>query len=75
MVGPMPDDLLLTGSGRRLLPAPYDGPLPWAIAVRYGRFAFLGSGSDAAVGRVLGLEGAVGTPGLGGPHLPSARPG
>lgn len=68
MVGPMPDDLLLTGSGRLLLPEPYDGPLPWAIAFRDGRFSFVGPRSEAAGGDVLDLEEALVTPGLVDAH-------
>lgn len=60
--------LLLTGSGRLLLPEPYDGPLPWAIAVRDGRFAWVGPRSAAPSGEAADLGTALVTPGLVDAH-------
>ena len=69
MVGPMSDaPLLLTGSGRLLLPEPYDGPMPWAIAIRDGRFAWVGARSDAPPGEAVDLGSALVTPGLVDAH-------
>jgi imidazolonepropionase len=62
------DALLLTGSGRLLLPEPYDGPMPWAIAVRDGRFAWVGARSDAPPGAAVDVGSALVTPGLVDPH-------
>ncbi|MDP9467531.1 MAG: imidazolonepropionase, partial [Chloroflexota bacterium] len=62
------DPLLLTGRGRLLLPEPYDGPLPWGIAVREGRFAFVGPHSEAPRGEVVDLGSALVTPGLVDAH-------
>ncbi len=62
------DPLLLTGSGRLLLPEPYDGPMPWAIAVRDGRFAWVGARSDAPPGEEVDLGSALVTPGLVDAH-------
>lgn len=70
MVDPMSDDpLLLTGSGRLLLPKPYDGPTPWAILVRGGRFAWVGPHADAPhADAVIDLGSALVTPGLVDAH-------
>ncbi len=69
MVGPMSDDaLLLTGNGRLLLPEPYDGPLPWAIAIHDGRFAWVGARSAAPPGEALDVGAALVTPGLVDAH-------
>ncbi len=70
MVGPMPDEqLLLTGSGRLLLPEPHDGPMPWAILVRDGRFAWVGSKADSPhADAVVDLGVALVTPGLVDAH-------
>ncbi len=69
MVGPMSGDpLLLTGSGRLLLPEPYDGPMPWAIAIRDGQFRFVGPRSDAPRGETVDLGSALVTPGLVDAH-------
>ena len=38
---------LITGSGRLLTPDPYDGPSPWASAVRDGRVTWIGARADA----------------------------
>ena len=60
--------LLLTGSGRLLLPQPYDGPLPWAIAMRDGRFAFVGPRAAAPPGEAVHLGATLVTPGLVDAH-------
>ena len=62
------DTLLLTGSGRLLLPELYAGPMPWAIAIRDGRFSFVGPRSDAPAGEALDLGSALVTPGLVDAH-------
>jgi imidazolonepropionase len=62
------DALILTGSGRLLLPQPYDGPMPWAIGIRGGRFGWVGPRSDAPVGDVVDLGSALVTPGLVDAH-------
>jgi len=60
---------LLTGSGRLLLPEPYDGPTPWAITVRDGRVAGVGAAVDAPpIAAVLDLGPALVTPGLVDAH-------
>lgn len=70
MVGPMSDaTLLLTGSGRLLTPQPYRGETPWAILVRSGRFAWIGSRSGApAADAELDLGSGLVTPGLVDAH-------
>ena len=70
MVGPMSDkEFLLTGSGRLLLPEPYDGPMPWAILVLGGRIAWVGSRADAPHADVAtDLGSALVTPGLVDAH-------
>jgi imidazolonepropionase len=60
--------LLLTGSGRLLLPEPYDGPMPWAISAREGRIAWVGARSDAPPGEAVDLGSALVTPGLVDAH-------
>lgn len=60
--------LLLTGNGRLLLPEPYDGPLPWAIAIGDGRFTWVGARSDAPPGVAVDLGAALVTPGLVDAH-------
>jgi imidazolonepropionase len=60
--------LLLTGNGRLLLPEPYDGPMPWAIAIRDGRFAWVGGQSGAPPGEAVDLGSALVTPGLVDAH-------
>jgi imidazolonepropionase len=62
------DQLLLTGSGRLLLPEPYDGPMPWAIGMSGGRFTFVGPASDAPAGAAESLGSALVTPGLVDAH-------
>ena len=48
MVRPMsPTARLFIGSGRLLLPEPYDGALPWAIHVSDGRVSWVGTRADA----------------------------
>lgn len=61
-------ELLLTGSGRLLLPEPYDGPMPWAIAVRDGRVAWVGGLADAPAAEPVDLGTALVTPGLVDAH-------
>ena len=56
--------MLLTGSGR-LAPA---GLSPWAILVRDGRIAWVGSPSDAPKGERVDLGSALVTPGLVDSH-------
>ncbi len=60
--------LLLTGGGRLLMPEPYDGPMPWAIAIQDGRFAWVGARSDAPPGDAVDLGAALVTPGLVDAH-------
>lgn len=60
--------LLLTGSGRLLTPEPYDGPMPWTIVARDGRFAWVGARSDAPPGEAVDLGSALVTPGLVDAH-------
>jgi imidazolonepropionase len=60
---------LLTGHGRLLTPAPYDGPTPWAILVRDGRIAWVGSKADAPPSDVItDVAEALVTPGLVNAH-------
>jgi imidazolonepropionase len=60
---------LITGSGRLLTPDPYDGPSPWAIAVRDGRVTWVGSHGDAPpADDVVDLGSALVTPGLVDAH-------
>jgi imidazolonepropionase len=60
---------LITGSGRLLTPDPYDGPLPWAIAVNDGRITFVGPRDSAPDSdAVLDLSTALVTPGLVDSH-------
>ena len=56
--------MLLTGSGR-LAPA---GLSPWALLVRDGRIAWIGSPSDAPEGERIDLGSALVTPGLVDSH-------
>ena len=56
--------MLLTGSGR-LAPA---GLSPWALLVRDGRIAWIGSPSDALDGERIDLGAALVTPGLVDSH-------
>lgn len=65
----VPVTRLITGSGRLLTPDPYDGPLPWAIAVREGRVTWVGPRADAPRGdESLDLSTALVTPGLVDAH-------
>lgn len=64
----MSDALLLTGSGRLLTPEPYAGPMPWALVVRDGRFAWVGARSDAPPGEAVDLGSSLVTPGLVDAH-------
>ena len=69
MPGPISGDpLLLTGSGRLLLPEPYDGPMPWSIAIRDGLFSFVGPRAGAPRGEEVDLGSALVTPGLVDAH-------
>jgi len=62
-------DRLFTGHGRLLTPDPYDGPRPWAIAVRDGRVAWVGAAGDApAIAGAIDLGDALVTPGLVDAH-------
>jgi imidazolonepropionase len=62
------DPLLLTGSGRLLLPEPYGGPILWAIGIRDGQFSYVGPRSDAPSGDAVDLGSALVTPGLVDAH-------
>ena len=55
-----PPRMLLTGTGR-LAP---DGPSPWALLVRDGRIAWVGSPSEAPAGERIELGASMVTPGL-----------
>jgi imidazolonepropionase len=70
MVSPMsPATRLFTGSGRLLLPEPYDGPTPWAIHVTAGRIGWVGPRGDAPpADEVVDLGEALVTPGLVDAH-------
>ncbi len=60
---------LFTGSGRLLLPEPYDGALPWAILVRDGRIEVVGSRAElSGVNDTVDLGSALVTPGLVDAH-------
>lgn len=56
--------MILTGSGR-LAPA---GLSPWALEVRDGRIAWIGSPSDGPSGQLIDLGSALVTPGLVDSH-------
>ncbi|HEX6654894.1 MAG TPA: imidazolonepropionase, partial [Candidatus Limnocylindria bacterium] len=59
----------LTGSGRLLLPEPYDGQTPWAITVSDGMVVQVGAASDASpTDDVIDLGDALVTPGLVDAH-------
>ena len=62
------DDLILTGSGRLLLPEPYDGPSPWAITIRDGRVTSVGAARADGGGNAVDLGAALVTPGLVDAH-------
>ena len=58
-----------TGSGRLLLPEPYDGPTPWTITVQDGTVVGVGAGTSQEVaGDVVDLGDALVTPGLVDAH-------
>jgi imidazolonepropionase len=60
---------LVTGSGRLLLPEPYEGPLPWAIAIRDGGVVGVGPAAEApTASSSLDLGSALVTPGLVDAH-------
>jgi imidazolonepropionase len=60
---------LVTGSGRLLLPEPYAGRLPWAIAVRDGGVDWIGPLADAPAGEtMLDTGDRLVTPGLVNAH-------
>ena len=60
---------LITGSGRLLTPDPYDGPVPWAIAVSDGRVAWIGGRGEAPpADEVRDMSSALVTPGLVDAH-------
>ena len=61
-------ELILTGNGRLLLPEPYDGPMPWAIAVHDGRVAWVGGLADAPPAEPVDMGTALVTPGLVDAH-------
>ncbi len=62
-------DRLFTGRGRLLLPDPYAGPTPWAVAVHDGRFTWVGAASEApGAGDQVDLGNALVTPGLVDAH-------
>jgi imidazolonepropionase len=61
--------LLVTGSGRLLLPEPYDGPTPWAITVRGGMVVGIGAAAAARpADATLDLGAALVTPALVDAH-------
>jgi imidazolonepropionase len=60
---------LFTGSGRLLLPEPYEGARPWAILVRQGRIEAVGTRADLpGADDGVDLGGALVTPGLVDAH-------
>jgi imidazolonepropionase len=61
---------LITGTGRLLLPEPYAGRTPWAMAVSGGRISWLGALADAppAGAPAVELGDALVTPGLVDAH-------
>ena len=70
IVWPMPDATrLITGSGRLLLPEPYTGAKPWAVALRDGGVHWIGSLADAPQGTgLLDAADRLVTPGLVDAH-------
>jgi imidazolonepropionase len=62
------DPLLLTGSGRLLMPEPYEGLMPWALAMHHGQFTFVGPRCAAPLGEARDLGSALVTPGLVDAH-------
>lgn len=64
-----PATRLFTGSGRLLLPEPYDGALPWAIHAADGVITWVGPGADAPLADAAEEMGdALVTPGLVDAH-------
>ena len=64
-----PGSCLITGTGRLLTPAPYEGDSPWAISVQQGRVSWLGSLADAPdCDRRINLGDGLVTPGLVDAH-------
>jgi imidazolonepropionase len=60
---------LVTGSGRLLLPEPYDGPLPWAISLIDGHIATVGPATEApAADSAMDVGDSLVTPGLVDSH-------
>lgn len=60
---------LVTGSGRLLLPEPYGGPAPWAVALQDGMVSWVGPLADAPAGEILLDAGdRLVTPGLVDAH-------
>jgi imidazolonepropionase len=60
---------LITGSGRLLIPEPYEAAPPWAILVRDGVVAWVGARADAPpIDEVLDLGSGLVTPGLVDAH-------
>ncbi|HEX6140926.1 MAG TPA: imidazolonepropionase [Candidatus Limnocylindria bacterium] len=71
-----PTTRLFTGRGRLLTPHPYDGELPWAVAVGDGRITYLGPARGApACDEVVDLAEALVTPGLVDAHTHPAFAG
>jgi imidazolonepropionase len=67
---------LLTGSGRLLMPEPYDGPSPWGILMRDGRIERVGPRSELAdADDAVDLGSALVTPGLVDAHTHPAFAG
>ena len=59
----------VTGTGRLLLPEPYDGPTPWAITVSGGMVTQVGPAVDATpADEVIDLGAGLVTPGLVDAH-------
>ena len=64
-----PTTRLITGSGRLLIPEPYEGELPWAVAVGDGVVTWVGPrGGAPAADEVTDLGAALVTPGLVDAH-------
>jgi imidazolonepropionase len=60
---------VVTGTGRLLLPEPYDGPLPWAITLSGGSVVAVGPAADAPpLAATLDLGADLVTPGLVDAH-------
>jgi imidazolonepropionase len=64
-----PSTRRFTGSGRLMLPEPYDGPSPWAITVQDGSVLAVGAAAEAPpADDVHDLGDALVTPGLVDAH-------